>query len=126
MTLGRYIWGRTNTGGDRFFGELNIPSIDLGNLGLFEISYHLVMYCENETCSNGQDSVKIIISDQESDEIIATYTHDYSNTQYSLRRWTKHSFEFESLNATFINVIFENAFTKLVELGLILNFNLNS
>lgn len=80
------------------------------------------MYCENETCTSGQDSVKIIISDQESDEIIATYTHDYSNTDYTQRRWTKHSFEFESLNATLINVSLERTFIKLVKLGLILSF----
>ena len=91
---GRYLWGRTSNGGDPFFGRLTISSIDLEQPGTYEMTYHVVMFCDNAACSSAGDSLKVIVNEK-AENIVETV--DYSNI-VNQRRWEKRSFRFAVAN----------------------------
>ena len=99
--IGRYLWGRTNSIGDPYFGQLTIPSINVGQPGTYEMTFYVVMYCDGTACSTAGDSIKVIINEQ-TDNIIETI--DYDNIG-NLRRWEKRTLTF-SVNDPEIEVIF--------------------
>lgn len=98
--LGRYLWGRTNNAGDAYFGQISIPSIDLGEPGTYEMTFHVVMFCDGANCIIAGDSIKIIINEEE-ENIVETI--DYNNIA-NQRRWVKRSFKF-SIQSPTIDVI---------------------
>ena len=87
---GWYLWGRVNSVGDPYFGQIRIPSIDLGQPGTYEMTYHLVMFCDGTACSNADDSITVIINEQAENVVNRV---DYTNIG-NLRRWEKKSFRF--------------------------------
>ena len=87
---GRYLWGKTSSTGDVFFGRLTFPSIDLGQPGTYEMTYHVVMFCDGAACSNSGDSIKVIVNEKV-ENIFETI--DYGNI-VNQRRWEKRSFRF--------------------------------
>ena len=98
---GRYLWGKTNSVGDPFFGRLTFPSIDLGEPGTYEMTYHVVMFCDGAVCSNAGDSIKVIVNENAENKV---ETIDYNNIG-NQRRWEKRSFKF-SVTDSEIEVIF--------------------
>ena len=94
MLLGRYLWGRTNVGGDPYYGQLTIPTINVGQPGTYEITYHVVMFCDGDACNNAGDSIKIIINER-SENIVEVINYNNIGNQ---RRWEKRSMKFYTFN----------------------------
>lgn len=81
------MYGRTNNGGDPYFGELNIP-VDLPSGILFEVSFWSLIYCNDPDCLNADDSIRVILGDYQIDI-------NYLTVQQQ-RAWEKMSFNFRS------------------------------
>lgn len=79
------MYGRTNNNGDPYFGELSIP-IYLPSDGFYEISFYVLMYCNQPECDEAQDSIKVSVGQTEFDI-------NYFNIGLE-RVWRKMSFTF--------------------------------
>ena len=79
--------------GDIYFGQLEIENINLGQPGLYEISFHVLMYCQGTECNPGVDTIKVIINDKLIIPIV--YTVDLNNIGQQ-KVWKQMSFRFNS------------------------------
>ena len=88
---GSYVWGRVNSVGDPYFGQLTIPDINLGEPGWYEISYWVSLSCEGAGCPNSGDRIRMIVND-ESENRVEDVT-DINNIGF-IKRWIPKSFQF--------------------------------
>lgn len=93
---GRFLWGRVNSAGDPYFGQLTLPTIDLGQPGLYEAVYYVAFSCEDTACTTTGDSIKLIIN-PESENRIEDVT-DINNIGF-MKRWIRKSFQFAAYNS---------------------------
>ena len=99
---GRFVWGRVNSVGDPYFGQLALPPIDLEKPGKYEIVYWVAFSCEGDGCPNSGDSIKVIIN-HDSENRVEDVT-DLNNIGF-FKRWMPKSFQF-CLNDTIIDVLY--------------------
>ena len=88
---GRFLWGRVNSVGDPYFGQLTLPEINLGQPGRYEIVYYVAFSCEGAGCTTSGDSIKLIVND-DSENRVEDMT-DLNNIGF-IKRWIKKSFQF--------------------------------
>ena len=88
---GRFLWGKVNNVGDPYFGQLTLPDINLGQPGRYEVVYYVVFSCEGDGCSSSEDSIKVIINDEDENRV-----EDVTNLDNIgfMKRWMKKSFQF--------------------------------
>ena len=86
-----------NSAGDPYFGQLTLPSIDLGQTGMYEAVYWVAFSCEDTGCATTGDSIKLIIN-PESENRLEDVT-DVNNIGF-LKRWIRKSFKFAAYNPT--------------------------
>lgn len=100
---GQFLLGYTSYFAEIYFAQLSIPSINLGSVGEFEISFYAFMSCDNKDCGISGDTIKVFVYDNDiSNKIIANFIIDYSNNPEFVR-WKKFSFRFLSYDSN-INV----------------------
>ena len=93
--LGRYIYHRPNLNGDPYKTDFELNSIDLGTAGIYEITYMVVLGCEDdEACALTGDNIKVIINDDKSDRVEDVINYDNVGFQ---KRWMPRSI---TLNAS--------------------------
>lgn len=88
---GYFLHGATNSMGGAFFGQLQIPSIDLEEAGRYEMSFYVYMFCNVSACDNAGDSIKIILNENDNSHVM---TIDYDNIGQQ-RVWNKMNFTFD-------------------------------
>ena len=88
---GRFLWGRPNSVGDAYFGQLIIPEINLGAPGRYEISYWVAFSCEGAGCTSSGDSIKMMINDDSENR--AEGVTNLDNIGF-IKRWMPKSFQF--------------------------------
>lgn len=89
---GRFMGGMTNKNGDPYFGQLQLPTLDLERPGTFEVSYWVLIYCGREFCVNGQDSVKLLLNEGDAaNSYVDSVSYNNIGTE---RMWIKRSFEY--------------------------------
>lgn len=76
--------------GDPYFGQLTISSLDLSLPGTYEMTYHVVMFCDGAVCANAGDSIKVIVN-EDNENIADLISYDNIAVQ---RRWVKRSLRF--------------------------------
>ena len=92
---GRFLWGRVNSAGDPYFGQLTLSQIDLGETGMYEVVYWVAFSCEDTGFATTGDSIKLIIN-PESENRLEDVT-DVNNIGF-LKRWIRKSFKFAAYN----------------------------
>ncbi len=97
---GRFLWGRVNSVGDPYFGQLTLPQIDLGEPGRYEAVYRVAFSCEGVGCTSSGDSIKLIINDEGENRVEDVV--DISNIG-AIKQWRRRSIVFD-LTDPIINV----------------------
>ena len=115
---GRLLWGRVNSVGDPYFGQLTIPDINLGEPGWYEISYSVAFSCEGAGCTSTGDSIKMIINDDSENR--AEGVTNLDNIGF-IKRWMPKSFQF-CVTDPIIQVIYRLEFVFLTYSLLKLNY----
>ena len=87
--------------GDIYFGQLEMENINLGQPGLYEISFYVLMYCQGTQCNPGVDSIKVIINEKAIIPIVFTVDLNSIDQQ---KIWQKKTFRFDA-PSSFIDVI---------------------
>jgi hypothetical protein len=97
---GRFLWGRVNSVGDPYFGQLTLPPIDLEKPGKYEIVYWVAFSCEGDGCSLSGDRIKMIVNDERENGVVdetGLYNIGF------IKRWIRKSIRLE-LTDLIINV----------------------
>lgn len=104
--VGRYVWGRVNIDGDPFFGQIKIDRIDLNKPGLFEMTFHAMIFCDGSTavCNAAGDSISVIVDEESSSPINYVISYDNIGIQ---RIWQKKSFVFATYYDSEISVTYK-------------------
>lgn len=86
--------------GDPYFGEFQLPPIDLGLPGTYEITFWYMMYCESTVCNSAGDSIKLVLNEDGDEPFVFTLSYDNIVVE---QRWQSMSFEY-STDETILDV----------------------
>ncbi len=94
---GNFIAIRTPVTSDRvrnFYAKYIAESIDLKSGYEYELSFQVVMFCDNKECDTTSDRIEVNLND------VNTEDSTYANIERKSKKWTKMTFKFTATENT--------------------------